>query len=122
MHDIEPYYKWRDHYTSESDDRSPFYGRVYNEFQYTQKVYNYFIHPQWDDFGSQRFDIETTAEGESFIADPTDWLKIDHDYQNNHENDLHEVRKSYDYFRNNSLLSYQASCKKHVDWLFRSLS
>ena len=53
MHDIEPYYKWRDHYTSESDDRSPFYGRVYNEFQYTQKVYNYFIHPQWDDFGSQ---------------------------------------------------------------------
>ena len=45
-----------------------------------------------DDFGSQKFDIETTAEGESFIADPTDWLKIDHDYQNNHENNIHEVR------------------------------
>lgn len=53
MHDIEPYYKWRDEYTSDSDKRSPFYGRVYDEFRFTQKVYNYFIHPQWDDFGSQ---------------------------------------------------------------------
>ena len=45
-----------------------------------------------DNFGSQKFDIELTADGESFIADPTDWLKIDHDYQNNHENNIHEVR------------------------------
>lgn len=60
MHDIEPYYKWRDYYNSESDDRSPFYGRLYNEFQYTQKVYNYFIHPQWDDFGSQTLYAKVT--------------------------------------------------------------
>ena len=53
MHDIEPYYKWRDRYSSERDDKSPFYGRVYSEFTYTNKIYNYFIHPQWDDFGSQ---------------------------------------------------------------------
>ncbi len=52
MHTIEPYYKWRDLYAAEHDERSPFYGREYNEFSFTQKVYNYFIHPQWDDFGS----------------------------------------------------------------------
>jgi len=53
MHDIEPYHKWRGHYVSSEDDKSPFYGRVYSEFTFTNKIYNYYIHPQWDDFGSQ---------------------------------------------------------------------
>lgn len=53
MHDIEPYHRWRDEYESAEDRNSPFYGRVYEEFFYTQKIYNYFIHPQWDEFGSQ---------------------------------------------------------------------
>jgi len=53
MHNIEPYHQWRDRYIASEDDRSPLYGRSYDEFYYTQKVYNYFIHPQWDDFGSQ---------------------------------------------------------------------
>ena len=52
MHDIEPYYKWRDLYIASNDELTPFYGRTYSEFQYSQKIYNYFIHPQWDDFGS----------------------------------------------------------------------
>ncbi len=52
MHDIEPFFKWRDKYVASHDERSPFYQRQYNEFQYTKKVYNYFIHPQWDEFGS----------------------------------------------------------------------
>ncbi len=52
MHDIEPYYNWRHIYISEEDERSPFYGRVYSEFEYSQAIYNYLIHPQWDDFGS----------------------------------------------------------------------
>ncbi len=52
MHDIEPYYRWRDHYVASEDEKSPFYGRVYDEFKFTNKVYNYFIHPQWDTFGS----------------------------------------------------------------------
>lgn len=53
MHEIEPYFNWRHLYTSEEDERSPFYGREYNEFAFTQTVYNYYIHPQWDDFGSR---------------------------------------------------------------------
>ena len=52
MHDIEPYHKWREYYVASEDRRSPFNGKVYNEFTFTNKVYNYFIHPQWDDFGS----------------------------------------------------------------------
>lgn len=53
MHEIEPYYNWRHLYSAEEDKRSPFFGREYSEFQYTQTIYNYYIHPQWDDFGSQ---------------------------------------------------------------------
>ena len=38
---------------AEEDIQSPFYGRSYSEFEYSQTLYNYFIHPQWDDFGSK---------------------------------------------------------------------
>lgn len=38
---------------SEEDKQSPFYGRTYSEFEFSQTVYNYYIHPQWDDFGSR---------------------------------------------------------------------
>jgi len=52
MHTIEPYYNWRDFYIASEDEFSPFYQREYSEFSYSQKIYNYFIHPQWDEFGS----------------------------------------------------------------------
>jgi hypothetical protein len=48
MHDIEPYSNWRHIYVSEEDKLSPFFGRIYNEFAFTQTVYNYYIHPQLD--------------------------------------------------------------------------
>lgn len=53
MHEIEPFYNWRHIYVSEEDRRSPFFGRKYSEFEFSQTVYNYYIHPQWDDFGSR---------------------------------------------------------------------
>ena len=53
MQDIEPFYNWRHLYTAEEDERSPFYGRSYSEFEFSQTVYNYYIHPQWDEFGSR---------------------------------------------------------------------
>ncbi|HOS48864.1 MAG TPA: hypothetical protein PLG57_09520, partial [Bacteroidia bacterium] len=52
MQDIEPYYSWRHMYISAEDELSPFFGREYSEFEYSNTVYNYYIHPQWDDFGS----------------------------------------------------------------------
>jgi len=53
MHNIEPFYNWRHLYKAESDSKSPFFGRVYSEFEYSQKIYNFYIHPQWDFFGSE---------------------------------------------------------------------
>jgi hypothetical protein len=53
MHYIEPFYNWRHIYVSEEDQRSPFFGQSYSEFEFTKTVYNYYIHPQWDEFGSR---------------------------------------------------------------------
>ncbi|MCH8902328.1 MAG: hypothetical protein IIA45_00190 [Bacteroidetes bacterium] len=52
MQNIEPHFSWRDEYIASEDRRSPFYRREYSEFEYTNSIYNYCIHPQWDDFGS----------------------------------------------------------------------
>lgn len=52
MHTIEPYYNWRGLYIASEDVVSPFYERQYSEFEFSNKIYNYYIHPQWDDFGS----------------------------------------------------------------------
>lgn len=52
MHNIEPFYNWQHIYIASEDERSPFYGREYNELGYSQAIYNYFIHPQWDCFDS----------------------------------------------------------------------
>lgn len=38
---------------AEEDEKSPFYGREYSEFEYSETIYNYYIHPQWDNFGSR---------------------------------------------------------------------
>jgi hypothetical protein len=53
MHDLEPYHKWRHLYIASEDEHSPFYRRRYSEFSYTDKIYNYYIHPQWDHIGSE---------------------------------------------------------------------
>ena len=52
MHEIEPYFNWRDYYVAEEDKHSPFYKRTYSEFYFTNSVYDYYIHPQWDEIGS----------------------------------------------------------------------
>ena len=52
MHSIEPYYAWRHIYVASEDQLSPFHGRAYSEFEFSHAVYNYYIHPQWDEIGS----------------------------------------------------------------------
>lgn len=52
MQNLEPYYNWREYYASEEDNLSPFYGNEYSEFRFSNTIYNYYIHPQWDFFGS----------------------------------------------------------------------
>jgi len=53
MHTIEPFWNWRTLYTAENDPDSPFFGREYSEFEFSDQIYNHLIHPQWDYFGSE---------------------------------------------------------------------
>ncbi len=53
MHNIEPYYNWRSLYIASEDNRSPFYNRRNSEFEFTNAIYDHYIHPQWDEFGSK---------------------------------------------------------------------
>ena len=71
MHDIEPYYNWIKLYSSEADNKSPFFGREHSEFEFTQAIYNYYIHPQWDFFGSNTMYIKPI----SFWAIPTSTIR-----------------------------------------------
>ncbi len=52
MYSIEPFYSWRDYYVASEDERSPFFGRDEFAFDHPKQIYNYIIHPQWDDIGS----------------------------------------------------------------------
>ena len=52
MHFVEPFYNWRGFYIASEDSNSPFFNREYSEFAFSNHVYNFYIHPQWDDFGS----------------------------------------------------------------------
>jgi hypothetical protein len=40
MHEIEPYYRWRDDYIAAEDEHSPFYSTEYNEFEFDKQLYN----------------------------------------------------------------------------------
>ncbi len=58
MHTIEPYFAWQYYYNASADALSPFYNKLYSEFFYTHKIYNYVIHPQWDSMGSETLFIK----------------------------------------------------------------
>ena len=74
MHDIEPHFRWRDLYIASEDVQSPFFGRKYSEFHYTHKLYNFYLHPQWDAFGS------STLYGKLLFADyDADWAEEVHE-------------------------------------------
>ncbi len=70
MHFVEPHYHWRDYYIANEDSFSPFFGRQYSEFEFTNKVYNFLLHPQWDNFGSSTLFIKI------LFVDYTDQLVV----------------------------------------------
>lgn len=84
MHDVEPYYRWRDIYRAEDDEYSPFYQREYSEFEFTDSIYGYCIHPQWDYIGSETLyikilfvDYETKSAVIEFLGEWNDTLHND---------------------------------------------
>lgn len=52
MHDLEPHSLWQEKYTPYEDSRSPFFDSKPDDSYYRNKIYNYLIHPAWDEFGS----------------------------------------------------------------------
>lgn len=53
MHEIEPHFAWLKYYNSTSDPCTPFYNKVHSEISFTDTIYGYYIHPQWDFFGTE---------------------------------------------------------------------
>lgn len=53
MHEIEPFPNWLHLYNAGDDDQSPLFGAEANAFEFSNTVYNYYIHPLWDAFGSR---------------------------------------------------------------------
>ncbi|OSZ79923.1 hypothetical protein CAP36_01260 [Chitinophagaceae bacterium IBVUCB2] len=90
MQNIEPFYNWRHIYISEEDERSPFHGRTYSEFEFSQTVYNYYIHPQWDDFGSRTLYLKVLiADYEEKYA----VLEMIGEWNDAIENDIMELKR-----------------------------
>lgn len=77
MHDLEPYYGWRDFYIASEDPKSIFFEREYSEFEFTHQIYNHLIHPQWDSIESQTLFIKILFveydEGYAFIELIGEW-------------------------------------------------
>jgi hypothetical protein len=53
MHTLEPHYNWRNLYIASDDEKSPFFGYQNSEIYFTDQIYNYLIHPQWDNIESE---------------------------------------------------------------------
>lgn len=77
MHSLEPFYRWRNFYIASEDPNSPFYERVYSEFEYTHAIYDHVIHPQWDSIGSPTLFIKVLyadyEEGHAIIEMIGEW-------------------------------------------------
>ncbi|MBX9852348.1 MAG: hypothetical protein K2X86_11405 [Cytophagaceae bacterium] len=58
MQEIEPFYNWEKFYSSNEDEKSPFFGVEYNMQTYTNDIYGYYIHPLWDYIGSETLYIK----------------------------------------------------------------
>lgn len=53
MHTLEPYFNWRHLYVASEDPQSPFFGYENSEVHFTDQIYNFLIHPQWDNIESE---------------------------------------------------------------------
>ncbi len=63
MHSIEPFYSWQKFYNPYEDPRLPFFGHKPDYDQYTNEVYGYYLHPDWDFIGSETLYIKVLYVG-----------------------------------------------------------
>lgn len=130
MHDLEPHWGWRDYYTAEDDPQSPFYEREYSEFFFTDQIYNYVIHPQWDNIGSPTLFIKILysdyEEGVSVIELIGEWNDALH-------NDVHILKRdiieplmyegiSQFIFMSDNLLTFHSDISDYYEEWFEEVS
>ncbi|MBR8536034.1 hypothetical protein KDU71_10730 [Carboxylicivirga sediminis] len=53
MQNIEPFSRWETVYLTNQDPQSIYYGDVIDEYLCRNTIYNHYIHPKWDEFGSK---------------------------------------------------------------------
>ncbi len=104
MHQIEPFYNWLSHYTTESDPHSPFHGKEYNYDLYSETIYGYYIDPSWDFMGSETLYIKVLfvnyEEGYIIIEFIGEWNDALH-------NDImHLKRNIIDHFLQKGIYKY----------------
>lgn len=130
MQDIEPFYNWQHIYLSEEDKKSPFYGRTYSEFEYSLTVYNYYIHPQWDDFGSRTLYLKV------LMADYDDKyaiIELIGEWNDAIENDIMEMKREvlekfmeqgiYKFILiGENVLNYHSDDKEYYEELFEEVT
>ncbi len=58
MQDLRPFENWKNHYDAAKDVHSPFFGRHYSDSVCRNTLYNYYIHPEWDEIGSETLYIK----------------------------------------------------------------
>ncbi|CAG5083156.1 hypothetical protein [Parvicella tangerina] len=77
MQTIEPFFHWRDYYRVEDDQRSPFFGFEHSEFEYSNAIYDHYIHPQWDSIESETLFVKVLyanyEEGYAFVELLGEW-------------------------------------------------
>lgn len=52
MQNIEPFARWDKIYQAKEDERSPYFGISHDEYMCRNSIYDHYIHPKWDEFGS----------------------------------------------------------------------
>lgn len=52
VHTIEPHYNWIEQYSATEDPRSPLFEAENSLDSFTNTIYGYYIHPQWDSLES----------------------------------------------------------------------
>lgn len=84
MHTIEPYYNWIEQYSASEDPRSPLFEAENSLDTFTNTIYGYYIHPQWDSLESDTLflkilyaDYETGAAVIEFIGEWNDAIEND---------------------------------------------
>jgi hypothetical protein len=53
MQNIEPYNRWEKLYQANQDPKSIYFGEQYDAFLCRNTIYDHYIHPKWDEFGSK---------------------------------------------------------------------